>query len=95
MEGDSSTWLEITAEFSGGSSGSGVFNSHGELVGLVSCIHPMFREQERSDRSQKPDNQKPDKEGQVREPPSGRLTYPEQILRRCVPIDSIQKMLTP
>ncbi|MFM7932251.1 MAG: serine protease, partial [Pirellula sp.] len=44
MEGDSTTWLEITAEFSGGSSGSGVFNPQGELVGLVSRIHPMFRE---------------------------------------------------
>lgn len=90
MEGDSNTWLEITAEFSGGSSGSGVFNSQGELVGLVSRIHPMFREQEKSDRSRKTEG--------ASDPPEslgGRLVYPEQILRRCVPIESIRKMLTP
>jgi S1-C subfamily serine protease len=90
MEGDSTTWLEITAEFSGGSSGSGVFNSECELVGLVSRIHPMFREQEKSDRPRKADS--------ASDPPesaAGRLVYPEQILRRCVPIESIRKMLTP
>jgi hypothetical protein len=90
MEGDSNTWLEITAEFSGGSSGSGVFNTQGELVGLVSRIHPMFREQEKSDRSRKTEG--------ASDPPEslgGRLVYPEQILRRCVPIESIRKMLTP
>jgi S1-C subfamily serine protease len=88
MEGDSNTWLEITAEFSGGSSGSGVFNTQGELVGLVSRIHPMFREQEKSgaDRS--------GGAGQARDTGAGRQFYPEQILRRCVPIESIHKLLT-
>jgi S1-C subfamily serine protease len=90
MEGDSTTWLEITAEFSGGSSGSGVFNSQGELVGLVSRIHPMFREQNRNARGQKQDQ-----EGAQNETASGRMVYPEQILRRCVPVESIHKMLTP
>jgi hypothetical protein len=94
MQGDSTTWLEITAEFSGGSSGSGVFNSQGELVGLVSRIHPMFREQEKSDRSKSADSapQPPDAPPDA---PPGRMVYPEQILRRCVPIESIRKMLTP
>ena len=90
MEGNSATWLEITAEFSGGSSGSGVFNAQGELVGIVSRIHPMFRQQERSNRLQKADT-----EVDALETPSGRLVYPEQILRRCVPIESILKMITP
>ena len=90
MEGDSNTWLEITAEFSGGSSGSGVFNAQGELVGLVSRIHPMFREQDKTDKGQKTD-----KEGQTPDPLGGRLVFPEQILRRCVPIESIHKMIAP
>lgn len=88
MEGDAATWLEITAEFSGGSSGSGVFNTQGELVGLVSRIHPMFREQDRSG-----PGRKSEKEEDAKEPPNGRFVYPEQILRRCVPIESIHKML--
>lgn len=34
--------LEITADFGAGSSGSGVFNDRGEVVGLVSRIYPVF-----------------------------------------------------
>jgi hypothetical protein len=90
MEGDSTTWLEVTAEFSGGSSGSGVFNTQGELVGLVSRIHPMFREQERSNRGGKSEQ-----DIEVRQTSNGPLVYPEQILRRCVPIESIRTLLTP
>jgi len=90
MEGDATTWLEITAEFSGGSSGSGVFNSKGELVGLVSRIHPMFREQERLGAGRRVD-----KDEESKEPANGRMVYPEQILRRCVPVESILKLLNP
>lgn len=38
-----STWLEITADFGAGSSGSGVFNSAGEVVGIASRIKPLTR----------------------------------------------------
>lgn len=85
MTGDRTTWMEITAEFSGGSSGSGVFNTEGELVGLVSRIHPMFRPEEKPEgnsansRSSKPDSVK-------------RPEFVEQILRRCVPLESIQNL---
>lgn len=89
MEGDSTTWLEITAEFSGGSSGSGVFNTQGQLVGLVSRIHPMFREQDRTNRGAKADQ-----DTQGRQTANGPMVYPEQILRRCVPIESIRTLLT-
>lgn len=94
MEGDSNTWLEITAEFSGGSSGSGVFNTQGELVGLVSRIHPMFREQEKSSAVRAAGEDRSAGVGQGREPGAGRQYYPEQILRRCVPIESIHKLLS-
>ena len=82
MNGDTTTWLEITAEFSGGSSGSGVFNSQGELIGLVSRIHPMFRSEEKQ------------KQGEQR-PPGGDSKGPfvEQILRRCVPVESIWSLV--
>ena len=36
-------FMEITADFGGGSSGSGVFNDRGEVVGLVSRIFPIFQ----------------------------------------------------
>lgn len=94
MEGDSNTWLEITAEFSGGSSGSGVFNTQGELVGLVSRIHPMFREQEKSSGARAAGEDRSAGVGQGREPGAGRQYYPEQILRRCVPIESIHKLIS-
>lgn len=82
MSGDSATWLEITAEFSGGSSGSGVFNERGELVALVSRIHTLFRT----------DNLPGDPR---RNGPNGdnKGTFPEQILRRCVPVEAIRTML--
>ncbi|MFN9986669.1 MAG: serine protease [Pirellula sp.] len=81
MSGDSATWLEITAEFSGGSSGSGVFNERGELVGLVSRIHTLFRT----------DNMPGDPR---RNGPNGdnKGTFAEQILRRCVPVEAIRSM---
>lgn len=94
MEGDSNTWLEITAEFSGGSSGSGVFNTQGELVGLVSRIHPMFREQEKSSAARAAGEDRSAGVGQGRDSGPGRQYYPEQILRRCVPIESIHKLLS-
>ena len=94
MEGDSNTWLEITAEFSGGSSGSGVFNTQGELVGLVSRIHPMFREQEKSSAARAAGEDRSAGVGQGRDSGAGRQYYPEQILRRCVPIESIHKLLS-
>lgn len=94
MEGDSNTWLEITAEFSGGSSGSGVFNNQGDLVGLVSRIHPMFREQEKSSAARPVGEERSAGVGQGRDSGAGRQYYPEQILRRCVPIESIHKLLS-
>ena len=82
MSGDSATWLEITAEFSGGSSGSGVFNERGELVALVSRIHTLFRT----------DNVPGDAR---RNGPNGdnKGTFAEQILRRCVPVEAIRSLL--
>jgi hypothetical protein len=79
MTGDSTTWLEVTAEFSGGSSGSGIFNAEGELVGLVSRIHPLFRNER----------------GAADSPLRGDLptVYVEQILRRCVPVESIRSLI--
>jgi hypothetical protein len=79
MTGDSTTWLEVTAEFSGGSSGSGIFNAQGELVGLVSRIHPLFRKER----------------GAAEASPKGDLptVYVEQILRRCVPVESIRALI--
>lgn len=84
MTGDGTTWLEITAEFSGGSSGSGVFNDRGELVGLVSRIHPMFRAE------------RPNKGARNPARPAGAegaQPFPEQILRRCVPMEAIRSLL--
>lgn len=41
-QGIYSNWMEITAKFSQGSSGSGVFNEAGELIGLVSRKSPVY-----------------------------------------------------
>ncbi len=85
MTGDRTTWMEITAEFSGGSSGSGVFNTDGELVGLVSRIHPMFRPEEKSEKDSA--NSRGSRPDSVKRP-----EFVEQILRRCVPLESIQNL---
>jgi serine protease Do len=82
--GNGATWLEITAEFSGGSSGSGVFNNRGELVGLVSRIHPLFR-------GNKPKNAASDSTRPAN--PDRAQPFPEQILRRCVPMEAIRSLL--
>lgn len=85
MTVDRTTWMEITAEFSGGSSGSGVFNTDGELVGLVSRIHPMFRPEEKSEKDSA--NSRGSRPDLVKRP-----EFVEQILRRCVPLESIQNL---
>jgi hypothetical protein len=80
---DATPWLEITAEFSGGSSGSGVFNQEGELVGLVSRIAPFFRDEDSGEPGGQP---QPSDE---RRRPGRKNPYPEQILRRCVPTPAL------
>ncbi len=72
-------WLEVTAEFGAGSSGSGVFNEHGELIGLVSRINPLFRN---------PQQRRPPEDENPRRPNTN--SYAEMILRRCVTLDAIQ-----
>ncbi len=82
MPGDHATWMEITAEFAGGSSGSGVFNERAELVGLVSRIFPIFREPE------------PILNGATQDPNASQR-YVEMILRRCVPHSAITDCFQP
>lgn len=85
-----SQWMEITADFGGGSSGSGIFNQQGELIGLVSRIQPLFRGSSSGPESPAdPDRPKSD---QADDPSnkSSRPPYAEMILRRCVSLDSIR-----
>ena len=68
-------WLEITAEFGGGSSGSGIFNAAGEVVGLVSRIRPL----KRASSKQLVAGKELTKQG-----------YVQMIVRRCVDLNSIK-----
>ena len=68
------TWLEITADFGGGSSGCGVFNSDGEVVGIASRIRPITRAAAKVTRNGKTINQP---------------MYVEMILRRCADLNAI------
>ena len=72
-------FLEVTADFGGGSSGSAVFNDKGEIVGLVSRIHPLIK------------NKKTVLGGKANA--SGQKTasksYTEMVLRRCMPLEVI------
>lgn len=54
----SASWMEVTAAFGPGSSGCGVFNEHGEVVGLVSTIRARFQRQQQGD-SKGPDKYAP------------------------------------
>ncbi len=74
------TWMEITAAFGGGSSGCGVFNSSGEVVGIASRIRPLSRS-----------NTKTTSNGKVVTLPR----YPEMILRRCVNLSAIKACFQP
>jgi len=68
------TWLEITADFGGGSSGCGVFNSAGEVVGIASRIRPITRPAKKITRNGKTISQP---------------MYVEMILRRCADLTAI------
>ncbi|MDG2012596.1 MAG: serine protease [Pirellulaceae bacterium] len=69
------TWMEVTAPFGSGSSGCGVFNNRGEVVGLVSSIRPLFRKPSQSNEREP--------EAEARSP------YVEMLIRKCVPLDAI------
>jgi hypothetical protein len=73
-----SHWLEVTAPFGAGSSGSGVFDERGRLMGLVSRIYPIFRGAEQI---------VPTEDGNARQRPA---PYAELVLRRCVTLDAIR-----
>lgn len=70
-------WMEITADFGGGSSGSAVFNNDGEVVGLVSRIRPLMRGPKSTGEESTNSNIKT-KSGFV-----------EMVLRKCVPLSAI------
>jgi len=70
------TWLEITADFGGGSSGCGVFNSAGEVVGIASRIRPITRAAKKVIRNGKTVNQP---------------MYLEMILRRCADLNAVHR----
>ena len=66
--------MEITADFGGGSSGCGVFNSAGEVVGIASRIRPITRAAAQVTRNGKT----------IKQP-----MYVEMMLRRCVDLNAI------
>ena len=70
-----SAWLEVTADFGGGSSGSGVFNAAGEVVGIVSRIHPLYRAASKAKIAGK----------EITKP-----AYVEMIIRRCADLESMK-----
>ena len=75
-----SAWLEVTADFGGGSSGSGVFNAAGEVVGVVSRIRPLSREASKTMIGGK----------EITKP-----GYVEMIIHRCADLDSIKACFAP
>ena len=67
-------WMEITAPFGEGSSGSGVFNEKGEVIGLVSRLHPLTRNAPSKTMNAKNAN----------------TLFVEMLLRKCVPLAAIR-----
>ena len=68
-------WMEITADFGAGSSGCGVFNSAGEVVGVASCNKPLTRTEHTTAGSDKKVT---------------KSVYVEMMLRRCADLSAIQ-----
>ena len=74
------SWMEITADFGSGSSGCGVFNERGEVVGVVSTIRPLIRNpKSEAANSGKPANPRSTK-------------FVEVLIRMCVPHQSIRRL---
>ncbi len=74
-------WTEITADYAAGSSGSGVFNSRGELIGLVSRNFPILRD---------PPGTKTAATEEHDRPRDSNVSFVELVLRRCVTLDAIR-----
>ncbi|MCA9213550.1 MAG: trypsin-like peptidase domain-containing protein [Planctomycetales bacterium] len=67
-------WMEITAPYGVGSSGSGIFNAQGEIVGLVSRLKPLMHGEAPSPVDAR----------------NSSLVFVEMYLRRCIPLKSIR-----
>ena len=72
--------MEVTADFGGGSSGCGIFNSAGEVIGIASRIKPLNRPAQKVVRN-----------GKVIAKPQ----YVEMVLRRCVDLPTIHACFEP
>lgn len=81
---DASTWMEITAEYGAGSSGSAIFNEQGEVVGLVSMVAPLIRHASSDDRRPRPDRDEEDPERKDAD-------LLELLLKKCVPLSAIRE----
>lgn len=76
---DQATWMEVTADFAMGSSGSAVFNDQGEVVGLVSRVQPLIDKNDKRTPSEK------------KQPVDD---FVVMILKRCVPLSAIHRCFT-
>jgi len=91
-------WMEVTAEYGAGSSGSGVFNSRGEIIGLVSRISPLYRhglphavvggvlDEAHAEKA----DHKPDDSPAGSAASEAGKSFVEMTLRRCVTVDAIK-----
>ena len=84
-------WTEVTADYAAGSSGSGVFNSRGEVVGLVSRNYPIIRTAKSRTMAKGNGKDQSDEPGKLQTPGSrGSEAFVEMVLRRCVTLDAIR-----
>ncbi len=77
-------WMETTADYGAGSSGSAVFNERGQVIGLVATVSPLIRRRETVDEHAGEDAA----ENSGIKKDRGDLL--EMLLHRCVPLTAIQ-----
>lgn len=95
-------WMEITADYGAGSSGSGVFNSRGEIIGLVSRNSPIIRDDESKNKppiesakhlepTAEPIERQSTHQGKLKSPDyENDRSFVELVLRRCVTLEAIR-----
>ncbi|MEK6257185.1 MAG: serine protease [Planctomycetota bacterium] len=97
-DGDSVTWMNVTADFGQGSSGGPVFNEHGHVIGQVSRTFTLYAggsETRGQPRRVAGDTKHADKKQAEKKAADEELMDPQMVFKSCVPVQGIRALVKP
>ncbi len=95
-DGESVTWMNVTADFGQGSSGGPVFNEHGHVIGQVSRTFTLYAggsETRSRPRRVAGDTKHADKKQAEKKAATDEFMDPQMVFKSCVPVQGIRALV--